>query len=182
MGNSFFSISEILLCCIQYAYCDLTALPLVNKQAWQSTSGGPAGRAINNSYQTFQYTDTGDPHPWWIVDLDGEHCLGRVTVTLRTGCCGQHRFTGALVRAGLNMNVTNDPSPPCGSPAFRNQSSDGATNKFLCDPPRMARYVSLDINISRPGVTASNAYLQLAEVNLEEYTSGECDAPKIGKS
>lgn len=30
-----------------------------------------------------------DEHPWWRVDLGGEHCLGRVKVTLRTSCCGK---------------------------------------------------------------------------------------------
>ena len=85
---------------------------------------------------------------------------------------GEHRFTGAVVRAGGSPNYTEN--QPCGLPATRAQSYIGAVNEFLCDPPRMARYVTLDIDSSSPDV--SYAILQIAEVTVEEFTPGECPA------
>ena len=79
------------------------------------------------------------------------------------------RFSGAVVRAGVGSNFTENQQ--CGSPATAAQSVEGAVIEFLCDPPVMAKYVSLDIDLSRPGVTAE-AVLQIAEVAVEEYTSG----------
>ena len=77
------------------------------------------------------------------------------------------------------MNFTDN--QPCGAPARREQSNDGAMNQFMCDPPRLAKYVSLDINTSRPEVTYDDAILQLGEVTVEEYTAGEC-ATNEGKT
>ena len=56
------------------------------------------------------------------------------------------------------------------------QSVPGTDTEFLCDPPRVARYVSLDINTTHPLV--SDAIFMLAEVTVKEYTSGECPAPE----
>ncbi|XP_038077159.1 uncharacterized protein LOC119744995 isoform X2 [Patiria miniata] len=83
---------------------------------------------------------------------------------------GEYRFTGAVARAGLGPNYTEN--QPCGSPATRTQSTNGATHVFLCDAPRMARYVTLDIDKTNPDVT--DAVLMLAEVTVKEYTAGEC--------
>ena len=83
---------------------------------------------------------------------------------------GQYRFTAAVARAGLSSNYAEN--QPCGSPATRAQSYDGAVNEFLCDTPRLSRYVSLDIDPSSSGVT--NALLQIGEVTLEEHASGQC--------
>ena len=60
----------------------------------------------------------------------------------------------------------------CGLPATESQSTDGAVVEFLCEPPVIARYISLDIDPSTPDVTV--AILQIAEVNVQEYTSQEC--------
>ena len=48
---------------------------------------------------------------------------------------------------------------------------------FLCDPPRMARYVTLDINSSHPDST--DAVLQLAEVEVD-HTTGACSTTTEG--
>ena len=70
------------------------------------------------------------------------------------------------------MSLNYAENQPCGLPATRAESYDGAVNEFLCDTPRLARFVSVDIDPSSPGVT--NAILQLAEVRVEEITSGAC--------
>ena len=44
---------------------------------------------------------------------------------------------------------------------------------FVCDPPVVARYVSVDIDITHPSVR--DGYLQLAEVKVEEATNKECE-------
>ena len=77
---------------------------------------------------------------------------------------------GAVARAGLSSNFAEN--QPCGSPATRAQSTRGAAVEFLCDPPRMARYVTLDIDASR--TEAEHPSLMLAEVTVDEYTCGEC--------
>ena len=78
------------------------------------------------------------------------------------------------------MNLSYLENSPCDLPATREQSNTGATNQFMCDPPRLAEYVSLDIDTSRPEVTYDQAFLQLAEVTVEEYTIGECTT-NVGK-
>ena len=82
-----------------------------------------------------------------------------------------------MVRAGLSPNYTEN--QPCGLPATAEQSGPGAVNKFLCETPRTARYVSLDIDPSRPGVT--DPTLKIAEVEVEEYPAGFC-ATKDGET
>ncbi|XP_038064848.1 fibroblast growth factor receptor 3-like [Patiria miniata] len=115
--------------------------------------------------------DVNDPHPWWLLDLGSKHCLGRINVTLRKDY-GGFRFVGAIARVGLSSNFTEN--LPCGSPATSEQSKKGAEIPFLCEPPQTAKYVSVDIDTSMPGVNPVEAILQLAEVAVEEYTSGEC--------
>ncbi|XP_038077151.1 uncharacterized protein LOC119744995 isoform X1 [Patiria miniata] len=161
----------IQACCLQNVRCGLQALSIIAKPASQSMGYYPASKAVDGVMSTFSHgADAGDPHPWWRVDLVTEHCLGEITVTTRQYCCGEYRFTGAVARAGLGPNYTEN--QPCGSPATRTQSTNGATHVFLCDAPRMARYVTLDIDKTNPDVT--DAVLMLAEVTVKEYTAGEC--------
>ena len=82
------------------------------------------------------------------------------------------------MRAGASPSYAEN--QPCGSPATRAQSHNGATVEFLCDPPRLARYVTLDIDSSSPDVT--NAVLQIGEVTVKEYTTGECAAAATTES
>ena len=88
---------------------------------------------------------------------------------------GQNRFLGAVARAGVHPTPTENQQ--CGLPATEAQSVQGTVTAFLCDPPRTAKFVSFDIDTSRPEVT--NAILMLAEVKVKVYTSGECDKGKI---
>ena len=81
------------------------------------------------------------------------------------------------MRAGLSSNYAEN--QPCGLPATVEQASTGAVNDFVCDAARLARYVSLDIDLSSPDVT--NAILQIAEVTVEEYSYMEC-ASSYGKT
>ena len=86
---------------------------------------------------------------------------------------GEGRFTAAVARAGRSSTYSDNQA--CGLTATRAQSYNGAVIEFTCDTPRLARYVTLDIDPSSPGVI--NAILQIAEVTVEEITSGEC--PRI---
>ncbi|XP_022096135.1 uncharacterized protein LOC110982186 [Acanthaster planci] len=148
------------------------AIPLDGKTATQSSTHEPfdAGVAIDGNVYTFSHTLADDSHPWWQVDLGDEYCVGKITVVLRHGCCGQGRFTAAVARAGLSTDYAEN--EPCGSLATRAQSYDGATVEFVCDVPRRARYVSLDIDPSSPDVT--KAILQLGEVKVEENIEQGC--------
>ncbi|XP_022110100.1 fucolectin-6-like [Acanthaster planci] len=159
-------------CCVQNARCALQALSIIGKPATQSGGYYAAGNAVDGSISTFSHGNEGDTHPWWRVDLGAEHCLGEITVRTRLGCCGEYRFAAAVARAGLGSNYNDN--QPCGSPAARAQCTDGATIVFPCETPRMARYVTLDIDPSHHDVT--KALLQLAEVTVKEYTNGECGA------
>ncbi|XP_038061681.1 deleted in malignant brain tumors 1 protein-like [Patiria miniata] len=153
------------------------ALSIVGRPTAQGTNSRNTGKnAVDGDINTSSATDLNDPHPWWRVDLGSEYCLGRITVTLKQGCCGEYRFTAAVARAGLGLSYTEN--QPCGQPAKKAQSYDGAVNVFTCDTPRMARYVSLDIDPSSPGVT--NAFLQMGEVTVEEVTSGQCSLVSDG--
>ena len=79
------------------------------------------------------------------------------------------------MRAGLNANLFENVI--CGSPVTEAQASiPGAHLPFLCDPPVAARYVSVDIDPSRPGVAPESGviYLTLCEVMVEEFPMSEC--------
>ncbi|XP_071809811.1 uncharacterized protein [Asterias amurensis] len=128
----------------------------------------PSWKANDGNEYSFSHTANDDPHPWWKLDLGGEHCLGQITVRLRN-CCG-YRFIGATARAGLSSNCTVNQR--CGEPATSSQSQSGATIPFLCDPPVIARWISLDVDPSWPGVT--EAVLQLAEVSVMVHER-DCD-------
>ena len=76
------------------------------------------------------------------------------------------------MRAGLNSDYAEN--QPCGLPATEEQSAPGAVTQFPCGASRLARYVSLDIDRSSPGVT--KAVLMLAEVTVQEDPDMECSA------
>ncbi|XP_071809531.1 uncharacterized protein [Asterias amurensis] len=163
------------LCCfLRDGQSELQAFSLTGKSTLQSTthSGSYTSQmATDGNLATFAHTGPSDPHPWWKLDLGGEHCLGQITVVLRRDCCG-FRFIGATARAGLTSDYAVNQR--CGEPATSSQATAGATNIFLCDPPVVARWISFDIDRSLPGVNPNEAYLQLAEVSVKVYTR-ECD-------
>ncbi|XP_022110102.1 uncharacterized protein LOC110989785 isoform X2 [Acanthaster planci] len=154
-----------------HRYCwrtrDMLLLVLFHACCFQLKTGHCALRA-----------NAGDIHPWWRVDLGAEYCIGEINVITRQGCCGQHRFTAAVARAGLSSNYARN--QPCSSPVPRAQATDGATITFPCAPARMARYVTLDIDSSRQEVTY--ALLQLAEVMVREHVNDLTTAQPFGKS
>ena len=82
----------------------------------------------------------------------------------------EYCFIAAVARVGNSSNYYENQQ--CGLPATEAQSQQGAVTEFLCDQPVLARYVSLDINSSSPGVI--EAILQIAELTVDEYTSKEC--------
>ena len=92
---------------------------------------------------------------------------------------GQGHFTAAVAQAGCSLPYSDNQA--CRLPATRAHSYDAAVIEFTCDSPQLARYMTLDISPSSPGVT--NALLQMGEVTLEEITSGECSriSGKINK-
>ncbi|XP_022102903.1 uncharacterized protein LOC110985832 [Acanthaster planci] len=178
-GKAFFSNRHlipflvVLMSCYQCCWCRpaLVALSVIGKPTSQSTRE-TSGSAVDGSLSTFQHSDPSrDPHPWWKLDLEDAHCIGNIIVSNRIGCCDGDRFIGAVVRAGLSSNYADN--RPCGLPATTAQAVPGSVNNFLCDSPRFARYITVDINCSRPGVT--NPILQMAEVEVEEYPTAECE-------
>ncbi|XP_071801253.1 uncharacterized protein [Asterias amurensis] len=109
-----------------------------------------------------------ESHPWWKVDLGAYHCLGRITLVNRGDCCSE-RLSGAIVRAGNETDIFNNAA--CGLPVTSDQASiPGAHIPIVCDPPVIARYVSVEGD----NPTADSNALTLCEVMVEEYPMEDC--------
>ncbi|XP_038061375.1 uncharacterized protein LOC119732075 isoform X2 [Patiria miniata] len=120
---------------------------------------GSSSSAITHCSYTLE-----DPAPWWRVDLGEDHCISKVRILNRGDCCS-YRLEDAVVRAGDNTTVTDNPT--CGSPVTAAQAQPlGCTIEFDCSPELRARYVSVDI----PG----KGILQLCEVTVEEIPLDHC--------
>ena len=90
------------------------------------------------------------------------------------------RLTAAVVRAGLKANFSQNAI--CGAPVTSAQALiHGGYLDFTCDPPTAARYVSVDIDGSQPGVR-NKAALTLCEVMVEEYSLTKCPPPVLMNS
>ena len=76
------------------------------------------------------------------------------------------------MRAGQSFNFTKNDA--CGSPTARAQAKTGATIEFRCERPRMARFVTVDIDLSNPGVNPSKAIIMIAEVTVEVHAPEVC--------
>ncbi|XP_033635909.1 fucolectin-1-like [Asterias rubens] len=154
---------------------NLTVLNLQGKQATQVSTTDYEGihlsadLAIDGDQGTMPEDVTcthnqGDLHPWWKVDLGVNHCLGRVTLVNRGDCCSE-RLSGATVRAGIESDISINAA--CGLPVTSVQASIlGGHIPILCDPPVIARYVSVDV--------LDGTYLTLCEVLVEEYPIEDC--------
>ncbi|XP_071793021.1 uncharacterized protein [Asterias amurensis] len=109
--------------------------------------------------------------PWWIVDLEDEHCISKVVLLNRGDCCSE-RLTNAVVRAGTSRNIQSNPQ--CGdvvSPAMA--TPRGGTIELVCDPPLVARYISVDIPSDK------HSFLQLCEVTVKEFIGEDgCREPE----
>ena len=80
-----------------------------------------------------------------------------------------------MVQAGVSSNYTENQQ--CGQPATAAEANaPGVEISFLCEPAVLAKYVSLDIDRARPGVT-EESNLKIAEVTVEEYTSHYVNLP-----
>ena len=80
----------------------------------------------------------------------------------------------AVARAGSSSNYYKNEQ--CGSPITNKQSEKGDVIEFLCDPPVLAKYLSLDMNST--SLNVENPMLQIAEVTVKEYKSEECVTSK----
>ncbi len=81
------------------------------------------------------------------------------------------RLIGAVVRAGIKSDILNNAA--CGLPVTPAQASiPGAHIPILCDPPVIARYVSVDDDdhIDHP----DHHVLTLCEMTVEEYPMEDC--------
>ncbi|XP_071793344.1 uncharacterized protein [Asterias amurensis] len=112
-----------------------------------------------------------DDDPWWLVDLEKEHCISKVVLLNRGDCCSE-RLTNAVVRAGTSRNIQRNPQ--CGdvvSPAMA--TPRGGTIELVCDPPLVARYISVDIPSDK------HSFLQLCEVTVKELIGEDaCREPE----
>ncbi|XP_038066684.1 receptor-type tyrosine-protein phosphatase mu-like [Patiria miniata] len=93
---------------------------------------------------------TGDE--WWKVDLQAAYCLTRITVVNINVNGG--RLTGAVVRAGLNSDLSQNRRIGA---VTSSQATNGATIPFTSNQAISARYVSVEL---------SRECLQLAEVRI----------------
>ncbi|XP_033636042.1 fucolectin-7-like [Asterias rubens] len=172
----------VWFCLLSCIWChELTVLNLHGMQATQVSTYSHRGvnlsadLAIDNDLRTqveeFSCAHTMyDPHLWWKVDLVASHCLGHITLVNRGGCCNE-RLSGAIVRAGIESDILNNAA--CGLPVTTDQASiPGAHLQFVCDPPVIARYVSVDDadHSNRP----YDDILTLCEVIVEEYPMEGC--------
>ncbi|XP_071801647.1 pentraxin fusion protein-like [Asterias amurensis] len=108
-------------------------------------------------------------HPWWKVDLGTNHCIGRVTLVNRDSMYYE-RYNGTIVRAGLESDLFKNAA--CGLPVTWDQASiPGAHIPILCEPPVIARYVSVDDD--ELGVEPKDS-LTLCELMVEEYPMKYC--------
>ena len=82
------------------------------------------------------------------------------------------RLTNAVVRAGTSRNIQRNPQ--CGdvvSPAMA--TPRGGTIELVCDPPLVARYISVDIPSDK------HSFLQLCEVTVKEFIGEDaCREPE----
>ncbi len=74
-----------------------------------------------------------------------------------------------VVRAGLNQQNFNE-ADRCNSSVTH--FSDGAVVEFLCDPPALAKYVTLNKDEASP--MDGRTSLKIAEVSVYEYATKEC--------
>ncbi|XP_038065121.1 uncharacterized protein LOC119735488 [Patiria miniata] len=152
------------------------AFSIVGQPAQQSSNytNWFAGKAVDGSSSTTKNycSHTLDEQaPWWRVDLGEDHCISKVRILNRAGSTSR-RLTGAVVRAGDNTTVTNNPT--CGSPVTAAQAKpSGGTIEFDCCPELRARYISVDI--------PSKSILQLCEVTVEEIPIDHCPGKSSGE-
>ena len=81
------------------------------------------------------------------------------------------------MRAGQSFNFTKNDA--CGSPTARAQAKTGATIEFRCERPRMARFVTVDIDLSNPAVVHDRAMIMIAEVTVEVYAPEVCASKPV---
>ena len=77
-----------------------------------------------------------------------------------------HGFLDVVARAGPNLDYSMNPA--CALVGPEPDILAGSVVQFLCNPPVLARYISLDINQAGPSM------LQIAEVVVKEYNSMDC--------
>ena len=80
---------------------------------WQRKKRWPVGHLIETAniplimhLFTMYFLVLNDPHPWWQVDLETVHCLGRITAILRQGCCGKD-FFNVFWQNNVNSKLLN---------------------------------------------------------------------------
>ncbi|XP_022095017.1 uncharacterized protein LOC110981618 [Acanthaster planci] len=156
--------AALILCEVIVLQCDLQpqALNMTEKPTNQSSTinGQDAGRAFDGlPEEPFCSVTDNEENPWWRVDLESSYCLGIIQVR-NTGSPTEPNLQDAVVRAGLNEVHTNNIM--CGTPVTSDQSVINDWIEFACDPPVLARYVSVDI----PGTTI---------FKLCEVTVSTCD-------
>ncbi|XP_022097856.1 uncharacterized protein LOC110983161 isoform X2 [Acanthaster planci] len=162
--------AALILCEVRVLPCDLQppALNLTEKPRDQSSavSGQDAGKAFDGLPEEPFCSLTGnEENPWWRVDLESSYCLGIIQVR-NTGSPTEPNLQDSVVRAGLSEVHTNNIM--CGTPLTSEQSTINDWIKFTCDPPVLARYVSVDI----PGP---------ASLKLCEVTVSPCDLQQKAK-
>ncbi|XP_038053132.1 uncharacterized protein LOC119725683 [Patiria miniata] len=163
--------TALTLCEVMIWPCDLPeiAIALADRPGSQSSTMNSQGstRALDGLPEDpFCSLTNYEENPWWTVDLESNNCLGKIQVR-NTGSAEEPDLLGAVVRAGLSEVPTDNNM--CGSPVTGGQSVKNDWVEFTCDPPVLARYVSVDI----PG---------MASLKVCEVVVATCDfQPEVNK-
>ena len=83
------------------------------------------------------------------------------------------RLVNAVMRAGNDSNILRN--PVCDSPVLASQAGEGAFIIKECQPPVLARYVSVDLKNGSP-----RNRLTICEVMVDEYRADRLN-PIYGK-
>ncbi|XP_061495357.1 uncharacterized protein LOC133390557 isoform X2 [Rhineura floridana] len=131
-----------------------------------STSGEFAGGSCT-------HTDF-ESNPWWIVDLEAEYQVFRVSISNREDCC-EYRLNGAEIRIGNSTERGGTTNPRC---ATIMALGSGETHSFYCEDSK-GRYVTVTLPRAE--------YLTLCEVQvfgqkIDSTTEFEPEHSKPSKS
>ncbi|XP_060135414.1 uncharacterized protein LOC118091141 [Zootoca vivipara] len=119
---------------------------------------GAAGNAIDGSTSSdfirgsCTRTDS-ERNPWWMVDLNAQYQVFRVSITNRKDCCA-HRLNGAEIRVGDSAERGGTTNPRC---ATISSLGAGETGTFNCEASK-GQYVTVTL--------PRKEYLTLCEVQV----------------
>lgn len=139
--------------------------------ATQSTTGfggGPERAIDGNTSGVFgeasvSHTDTGDPTPWWEVDLGQEYDIDSIVLWNRTDCCSERltNFRVSILDSGFDEVFSEDYFPD--GLGFPDTSVDGFE---IPVDDATGQIVRIELFDTHAGFDPGQYYLSLAEVQV----------------